>query len=59
MRILTLLLATLSLPTLAADAKPEIVRPTGTPQAIGALHAERTIPDACVRRQGAFTGEGA
>lgn len=56
MRVLTVLLAILSLPAMAAAAKPEIVRPTGTPQAIGAVHAVRTIPEACVRLEGMFTG---
>lgn len=59
MRILTVLLATLSLPAMAAEAKPEIVRPTGAPQATGATHAVRTIPEACVRLEGMYTGEAA
>ena len=59
MRILTVLLALLSLPAIAAEAKPEIVRATGTPQAIGAVHTVRTIPEACVRLEGMFTSEAA
>src|SRR5687767_6297010 len=59
MRILTVLLAVLSFPAMATEAKPEIVRPTGTPQAIGAVHAVRTIPEACVRLEGMFTGAAA
>jgi hypothetical protein len=59
MRILTFLLAVLSLPAAAADAKPEIVRPTGKPQAVGTAHTVRTIPEACVRLEGMFTGDTA
>jgi len=59
MRVLTVLLAILSLPAMAAETKPEIVRPTGTPQAFGAVHSVRTIPEACVRLEGVFTGDAA
>jgi len=59
MRVLTVLLAILSLPVMAAEATPEIVRPTGAPQAIGAVHTVRTIPEACVRLEGVFTGDAA
>lgn len=57
MRILTIVLVLLSLPAMAAETKPEIVRPAGKPQAIGAVHAVRTIPEACVRLEGVFTGD--
>jgi hypothetical protein len=40
----------------ATDPRPEVERPPATPQAVGALHALRTIPEACVRLQGKFTG---
>jgi hypothetical protein len=40
----------------AADPRPEVERPAAAPQAVGALHALRTIPEACVRLQGTFTG---
>lgn len=40
----------------ATDPRPEVERPPAAPQAIGALHALRTIPEACVRLQGTFTG---
>jgi hypothetical protein len=43
----------------AADPRPEVERAPATPQPIGALHALRTIPEACVRLQGRFTGEAA
>lgn len=32
---------------------------TGTPQAVGAVHSVRTIPEACTRLEGVFTGDGA
>lgn len=59
MRSLIILLTILSLPAMAGEAKPEIVRPTGTPQAIGAVHTVRTIPEACARLEGVFTGDAA
>ena len=49
------------LPGFAATAAetPEIKRPTGSPQANGAVHTLRQIPEACARLEGAFTGEAA
>jgi hypothetical protein len=47
-------------PTGAADGPlPEIQRPDATPQAVGVLHTLRTIPEACVRLEGVFTGDAA
>jgi hypothetical protein len=46
-------------PALAADPKPEITRPAVTPQAVGAAHTLRQIPEACARIEGMFTGEAA
>lgn len=43
----------------AAEPVPEIEREVGTPQPIGALHTLRTIPEACVRFEGRFTGNAA
>ena len=43
----------------AADPKPEIQRAIGTPQAVGTTHTLRTIPEACARLQGEFTGDKA
>ncbi len=44
----------------AADGvQPEIQRETASPQAVGQLHTLRTIPEACVRLQGQFTGAAA
>ena len=40
----------------AADPAPEIRRDAGVPQAVGVVHALRTIPEACARLQGRFTG---
>lgn len=43
----------------ATSPVPEIVRPTGLPQAIGTAHTLRTIPEACTRLEGRFTGNAA
>lgn len=43
----------------ATRPAPEIVRPTAPPQAIGAAHTLRTIPEACTRLEGHFTGDAA
>ena len=43
----------------AADPKPEIQRAASTPQAVGATHTLRTIPEACARLEGKFTGDKA
>ena len=40
----------------AAEPVPEIQRKPGTPQVVGTLHTLRTIPEACARLQGQFTG---
>ena len=48
-----------SLPLSAATPKPEIQRDTGAAQAVGAVHTLRTIPEACARLEGSFTGEAA
>ena len=52
-------LGAVSQPSLAADPKPEIQRDTGTAQAVGAAHTLRTIPEACARLEGVFTGDPA
>lgn len=68
MRVTPLLLALIALPAVAAGfsaqagdtlPKPEIDRPEATPQAVGAAHTLRTIPEACARIQGKFTGRPA
>ncbi|HSM10038.1 MAG TPA: hypothetical protein VK827_00505 [Lysobacter sp.] len=59
MRLALLLLAAASLPVAAADSKPEITRGQVTPQAVGAAHTVRTIPEACARLEGMFTGDAA
>lgn len=59
MRILIALLAALSLPAMAADPKPEITRVAVKPQAVGVPHSLRTIPEACARIEGMFTGDAA
>jgi hypothetical protein len=41
----------------AADTKPEITRPAIPAQAVGKAHTLRTIPEACTRLQGEFTGD--
>lgn len=43
----------------AAEPVPEIQRKPGAPQAVGVLHTLRTIPEACARLQGQFTGNAA
>lgn len=43
----------------AADPTPEIKRDAAKPQAIGAVHTLRTIPEACARMEGQFTGQAA
>lgn len=60
MRIAVVLFAAaLSLPALAADPTPEIQRPAASPQALGAVHTLRQIPEACARVEGQFTGQAA
>ena len=43
----------------AADPAPEIRRDAASPQATGLVHTLRTIPEACARLEGAFTGDTA
>lgn len=63
MRLIPLLLASCLVPmsctVFAADPAPEIQRPTGAAQAVGAVHTLRAIPEACARLEGAFTGVAA
>lgn len=64
MRLATLLFAaaiplSVALPSRASEPTPEIARPVGTPQAVGAVHTLRGIPEACTRLEGAFTGDPA
>ncbi|MGY0799683.1 hypothetical protein ACW7G0_11600 [Lysobacter sp. A286] len=59
MRLMPLLLLVAALPAMAADPKPEIDRPAATAQAVGVAHTLRTIPEACARLEGVFTGEAA
>lgn len=49
------------LPAVSAFAAetPELQRAAGTPQAVGAAHTLRQIPEACARLEGVFTGEAA
>lgn len=58
MRVLPFLFVALSLPA-AAGSKPEVARDTGKPQAVGAVHTVRAIPEACARLEGMFTGDAA
>lgn len=53
------LLFVCALPLCAAEPKPEIERPAASPQAVGVVHALRTIPEACARIEGQFTGQAA
>lgn len=60
MRLVTLLLAAaVAGPVLAADPAPEIRRDPAQAQAPGKLHTLRTIPEACARMEGEFTGDAA
>lgn len=43
----------------AAEPAPEIQRKPAPPQAVGAVHTLRTIPEACARLEGQFTGNAA
>lgn len=60
MRLSLLMLAALVLaaPAFAAET-PELQRAVGAPQAVGAVHTLRQIPEACARLEGAFTGDAA
>ena len=44
-----LLLALAAAPLAATDPVPEVQRPPAAPQAVGAVHTLRTIPEACAR----------
>jgi hypothetical protein len=60
MRLSLLMLAALvpAVPAFAAET-PELQRAVGAPQAVGAVHTLRQIPEACARLEGAFTGDAA
>ena len=49
------------LPAVAANAAetPELKRAAGAPQAVGAAHTLRQIPEACARLEGMFTADAA
>lgn len=53
------LLSAIALPVAAAEPTPEIERAVAAPQAVGAVHTLRAIPEACARLQGEFTGDPA
>jgi hypothetical protein len=59
MRLALVLLAAVALPAFAADPRPEIIRDAIKPQAVGVAHTLRTIPEACARIEGVFTGQAA
>jgi hypothetical protein len=46
-------------PVRASDPVPEITRDAIAPQAVGAAHTLRQIPEACARIEGVFTGDAA
>ncbi|KOQ68606.1 hypothetical protein [Stenotrophomonas maltophilia] len=60
MRLSLLMFAALvpAMPASAAET-PELQRAVGAPQAVGAVHTLRQIPEACARLEGAFTGQAA
>ena len=43
----------------AGEPRPEIQRDAASPQATGQAHTLRTIPEACARLEGRFTGDPA
>jgi hypothetical protein len=51
--------AVVALPVMAADTAPEIKRDAIPAQPIGSLRSLKTIPEACARIQGQFTGDPA
>lgn len=51
------LLFAATLPFASAAAEPEIDRGDASPQAVGAAHTLRAIPEACARLEGVFTGQ--
>ena len=53
------LAAVLPLVALAGNPSPEIKRDAIAPQAVGVAHTLKTIPEACARLQGQFTGDAA
>ena len=55
--LLAACLLSAALPLAAAEPRPEIERPAASPQAVGVAHSLRTIPEACVRLEGTFTGK--
>ena len=57
--LLSASLLAVSLPAPAARPAPEIDREPAAPQAVGAAHTLRTIPEACVRLEGTYTGDAA
>ena len=62
MRFIPALLLAAALPAIAVGAqpenpKPEISRAAVKPQAVGVAHTLRTIPEACARIEGVFTGD--
>lgn len=60
MKLQSALAITLALGAASAlAATPEIKRDTGNPQAVGKRHTLRTIPEACGRLEGQFTGDAA
>ena len=59
MRLALALVAVLALPAFAGEPKPEITRDAIKPQPVGVAHTLRTIPEACARIEGAFTGDAA
>lgn len=59
MRTAFVLALLLPLPLLAAEPTPEIRRDEVKPQVVGTAHTLRTIPEACARLEGMFTGKPA
>lgn len=57
--MIRMLVLAMPLAVSAGEPAPEIQRPLATPQAVGVVHTLRTIPEACARLDGRFTGDAA
>lgn len=57
--ILPVLAAIAAAPAFGAEPRPEVSREPAAPQAVGAVHTLRQIPEACARIEGVFTGDDA
>lgn len=59
LHMIRIALLSMTLTATAGEPVPEVRRPPATPQAVGVVHTLRTIPEACARLEGRFTGDPA